>query len=77
MRIIKIIPLSFTVSSVAYFIISKFSDLFKNESKIAPTTPKAADSVGEAIPAKILPKTDTIKSRGGTIEIIISFKLTF
>ena len=41
-RIIKIIPVSFTVSSEAYFIISKFNDLFNIERIIAPKTPKAA-----------------------------------
>ena len=33
----------------------------------APTAPTAADSVGVAIPARIDPKTSTIRTNGGTI----------
>ena len=41
---------------------------------IAPTHPRAADSVGEAMPAIIEPSTRVISIRGGEIEIKIDFQ---
>ncbi|MMZ68899.1 hypothetical protein D1872_316470 [compost metagenome] len=41
-------------------------------SKIAPTEPKAADSVGVAIPAKIEPRTSRISSAGAKIALSAS-----
>ena len=38
---------------------------------VAPTEPTEAASVGEAIPAKIEPKTAIIKKRGGSMTLQI------
>src|SRR5699024_11631537 len=58
------IPVILPDSFIASFVFNQLSLLVRTDIKIVPITPTAAPSVGVATPAKIEPKTITIRIKG-------------